>query len=136
MKRGFVYHNIGYRENSSLIRNSIFALWPIWHLSDVTPTWNHLSSWPLCSAEADAVTHAYSPNLSSRHHAKSFLQATHSVANLENSQKCIQVLSVLSINKGGHSVTVFQLHLLCWKVALQIESLRQPLLNKVLDFSK
>lgn len=44
MKRDFVYHNIGYRENYSLIRNSIFPLWPIWHLSDVTPTWNHLSS--------------------------------------------------------------------------------------------
>lgn len=134
MKRDFVYHNIGYRENSSLVRNSIFPLWAIWHLSEVTPTWNHLSSWPLCSAEA--VTHAYSPNLGSRNHAKSFLQATHSVANLENCQKCIQVLSVLSINKGRHSVTVFQLHLLCWQAALQIESLRQPLLNKVLDFSK
>lgn len=136
MKRDFVYQKTGYRENSSLTRNSIFPLWPIWHLSDVTPTWT--PSVPLCSAEADAVTHTHthSPNFRSRNHAKGFLQATHSVANLENCQKCIQVLSVLSINKGRHSVTVLQLHLLCWQVALQIESLRQHLLNKVSDFSK
>lgn len=136
MKRDFVYQKTGYRENSSLIRNSIFPLWSIWHLSDVTPTWTPsvLTGPFVLLKQMLPLTH--SPNFSSRNRAKSFLQATHSVANLENCQKCIQVLSVLSINKGRHSVTVLQLHLHCWQVALQIENLRQHLLNKVLDFSK